>query len=148
MKHRCSCSRWYLVWKNDWSNFWQSNSPAELLQVWRYLQMENLYDNWNRLLQVTCHLSHPTNVIEVLTHAHTHTHIHALAFYGPFSRTAKVSQCQKRNLLLDFMVQGKITEADAPTVWLGVAWSSGRGSVFGRRAFATQPFFLLGSINV
>jgi len=170
MKHGCSCWLWYLVWKNDWSNFWQSNSPAELLQIWHYLQMENLCDNWNRLLQVTCHLSHPTNVVEVLTHAHTHTYTTVL---WPFSGTAQVSQCQKRNLLLDFMVQGKITEADTPTVRLGIAWSSSRASVFGRRALAvlrstcswwvttyvgkpsaigqpirpTQPFILSGSIN-
>jgi len=29
----------------------------------------------------------------------------------------------RRNLLLDFMVQGKITEADTPTIWLGATSS-------------------------
>jgi len=39
-------------------------------------------------------------------------------FYGPFSRTTRVSRCQKRTS--DFMVQGKINRGrDTPTIWLG-----------------------------
>jgi len=49
---------------------------------------------------------------------HTHTHTHTQPSYGPFSRTTRVSRCQK-NLLLDFMVQRKITEADTLTIQLG-----------------------------
>jgi len=45
----------------------------------------------------------------------THTHI---TIYGPLSGTTRLSRHQK-NLLLSFMVQGKITEADAPTIRLG-----------------------------
>jgi len=41
----------------------------------------------------------------------THTH----PFYGPFSRTTQVNGA-RRNLLLHFMVQGKITEEDSPTI--------------------------------
>jgi len=33
---------------------------------------------------------------------------HTQPFYGPFSGTTRVSWCQKKKLLLDFMVQGKI----------------------------------------
>jgi len=36
-----------------------------------------------------------------------------------FAGTTRVSQCQEKNLLLDFMVQGEISEADTPTIWLG-----------------------------
>jgi len=42
--------------------------------------------------------------------------------YGPFSGTTLVSRRQKKSkkkLLLDFTVQGKITEADMLTIWLG-----------------------------
>jgi len=39
-------------------------------------------------------------------------------FYSPFSGTTRVSWCQK-NKFLDFIVQGNITEADTPTVWMG-----------------------------
>jgi len=45
---------------------------------------------------------------------HTHTHL----FYGPFPGTTWVSQCQNKKSSEIFMVQGKITEADAPTIWL------------------------------
>jgi len=45
-------------------------------------------------------------------------HTHKQLFYCPFSQTTRVSQCQKSKLL-DFMVQGKITEVDTPTIQLG-----------------------------
>jgi len=38
-------------------------------------------------------------------------------FHGPFSGTTRVSRCQKRTS--DFMVQGRLTEADTLTIWLG-----------------------------
>jgi len=53
---------------------------------------------------------------------YTHTHTHIQPFYGPFSRTIRVSWCQKKyssRLLLDFMVQRKITEANIPTTRMG-----------------------------
>jgi len=41
-------------------------------------------------------------------------------FYGPFSGTTPVSRCQKiSSFFYIFMVQGKISEADTPTIWLG-----------------------------
>ena len=39
-------------------------------------------------------------------------------FYGPFSGTTRVSRCQKKSLL-DFVVQGEISEADTLTIRLG-----------------------------
>jgi len=39
-------------------------------------------------------------------------------FYGPFSGTTQLSHAG-RNHLLDFMVQGKVTEADTPSFRLG-----------------------------
>ena len=44
---------------------------------------------------------------------------HTQPFYGLFSGTTQVSRCQRRNLLLDFMAQRKITEADTPIIQLG-----------------------------
>ena len=48
--------------------------------------------------------------------SHTHTTV-----LRPFSGTTRVSQCQcqKKNILLDFTVQGKISDADTPTIRLG-----------------------------
>jgi len=48
-----------------------------------------------------------------------HTHTHIQPFYGPFSRTTQVRRCQKKISFWTFMVQGRITEADTPTIWLG-----------------------------
>ena len=42
---------------------------------------------------------------------------HTQPFYGPFPGLPG-SASATRDLLLDFMVQGKITEADALTIWL------------------------------
>jgi len=39
-------------------------------------------------------------------------------FYGPCFRDHRASQCQKISLFWTFMVQGKITEADTPTIQL------------------------------
>jgi len=40
---------------------------------------------------------------------------HTQPFYGSFSGTTQVSRCQKKKLLLDFMVQGEILEAERQT---------------------------------
>jgi len=40
-------------------------------------------------------------------------------FYGPFSGTTRVSRCQKKVFFWSFVVQGEISEADTPTIWLG-----------------------------
>jgi len=40
-------------------------------------------------------------------------------FYGPYSGTTQMSQCQKRTSGLDFMVQGRLMEADTLTIPLG-----------------------------
>jgi len=42
---------------------------------------------------------------------------HTQQFYGPFSGTTRVSQCQK-NLPLDFTVQGRITDTNTSTIRL------------------------------
>ena len=43
---------------------------------------------------------------------------HTQCFYGPFSGTTRVSR-SRRNLLMDFMVHGKISEVGTQTIWLG-----------------------------
>ena len=45
-------------------------------------------------------------------------HTQPQPFYGPFSGTTQVSRCQKI-FFWTFMVQGKIIEADTPTIQLG-----------------------------
>jgi len=49
------------------------------------------------------------------THARTHTHNRFTALFLGLPGWAGA----RRHLLLDFMVQGKTTEADTPTIWLG-----------------------------
>jgi len=58
-------------------------------------------------------------------------------FYGPFSRTTRVSRCQKRTL----WCKGRLTEADTPTIWLG-ATPSGLTSATSTILFFTgrMPF--------
>jgi len=51
------------------------------------------------------------NVKSKITHTHTHN-----CFTAFFSGTTRMSRC----LLLHFIVQGKITKADTPTIQLGV----------------------------
>jgi len=43
---------------------------------------------------------------------------HTQPFYNHFLGLCRWASARRRNLL-DFMVQGKITEADTPTIWLG-----------------------------
>jgi len=52
---------------------------------------------------------------------------HTQPFYGPFSGTTWVSQCQKRNFWTSWC-KGRLTKADTPTIWLG-ATPSGLTSV-------------------
>jgi len=49
---------------------------------------------------------------------HAYMHEHTQPFYSPFPALPKEAGT-KRNLLLDFMVQGEISDADTPTIWLG-----------------------------
>jgi len=59
-------------------------------------------------------------------------------FYGHFSETTQVSRCQKKIFFWTFMVQGRITEADTPTIRLG-ATPSGQIS----NQSPTSPIFML-----
>jgi len=47
----------------------------------------------------------------------TYTQSHTQVFYGPFLGLPEWAGA-RRNLLLDFMVEGKISEADTPTIWM------------------------------
>ena len=59
---------------------------------------------------------HDTCVTVTHTHTHTHyTHNHFTALFLGIPRWAGA----RRNLLLDLMVQGKITDTDTPTIWMG-----------------------------
>jgi len=60
-------------------------------------------------------------------------------FYGHFSETTQVSRCQKKIFFWTFMVEGRITVADTPTIQLG-ATPSGQIS----NPSPTSPHFYAG----
>ena len=49
--------------------------------------------------------------------SHTHTHTHTQPYYGPFTGLPRWAVARRN--LLDFMVPGKITEAETPTIRQG-----------------------------
>jgi len=57
-------------------------------------------------------------------HTHTHTRLR------PFSGTTRLSRCQKKKLLLDFIVQREISEADTPTIRTNQRFISLISSIF------------------
>jgi len=91
---------------------WPWDSPPTTLT--KSLDLHDYHIDRSSPIFLTCVYLKHTPAKFLRTHTHTHTH----TFYGPFSGTILVSRCQK-NLLLDFMVQGEISEADIPTVRLG-----------------------------
>ena len=86
-------------------------------------------DNSN---QTTTHCTYPDTTEHAYQHYNTsfqrwvfsgrpqsnlHTHWHTQSFYGPFPGLPGCASARRN--LLDFMEQGKITEADTPTIQLG-----------------------------
>jgi len=71
------------------------------------------------------------------THTHTHTHKHFTTLFLGLPWWAGA----RRNLLLDFMVQGKITEENTPTVRLGAS-PSGLNSARLHRSPIFMPYAL------
>jgi len=111
----------YLPWSVDVINSsiaakYRMCSAVELRtrELFAYIAVNS---NYRRRLRIyTTPVQNEHRYIKVVDKTHTHTHTQP--FYAPLSGLPGWAGA-RRNLLLDFLVQGEISEADTPTVWLG-----------------------------
>jgi len=92
------------------------NNNGAVLTIWQSFAK---FICSNLAISITVHSKdHRSQILKnMTTRRYRNTHIHTTV-YSLFPRLPRWAGA-RRNLLLDFMVQGKITEADTPTIQMG-----------------------------